>query len=229
MEIKIKLKLKRVITGLLLTSSLITSATAFSVFATSFEVGTGIYDITGPAAEIGMFGYFNSEQSAQGIHQRLRSRAFAVHKPEAGTRLMFVSADLPAMFQSIKIEVINRLKNKYGDLYTDENVMLTATHTHVGPGGLSHYGLYILASTTGYSPQNFEVVVNGIVKSIVRAHNNLASGTISYNKGELLNTSKNRSLVAYNANPNAQNCPETNPDMTVLKFEEFRQYFETIF
>eukprot|EP00934_Nitzschia_sp_Nitz4_P002185 Nitzschia sp. Nitz4//scaffold170_size48074//31888//34729//NITZ4_007109-RA/size48074-snap-gene-0.37-mRNA-1//1//CDS//3329538652//2185//frame0 len=47
-------------------------------------VGTGIYDISGPAAQINMMGYARSTQTAHGIHMRLRSRAFIVSQPPSG-------------------------------------------------------------------------------------------------------------------------------------------------
>ena len=42
------------------------------------HVGTGIYDMTGPAAQINFMGYAKTTQTAHGIHQRLRARAFIV-------------------------------------------------------------------------------------------------------------------------------------------------------
>ena len=45
---------------------------------TQLYVGTGIYDITGPAAQINFMGYAKTTQTAHGIHQRLRARAFIV-------------------------------------------------------------------------------------------------------------------------------------------------------
>ena len=41
----------------------------------------GSYDITGPAADVNMMGYANTEQVASGIHFRLKSRAFIVAEP----------------------------------------------------------------------------------------------------------------------------------------------------
>ena len=40
---------------------------------TSFQVGSGVYDITGPAAELGMMGYGRIDQKTAGIHLRARS------------------------------------------------------------------------------------------------------------------------------------------------------------
>lgn len=39
-----------------------------------YQVGSGIADITGPAAQINMMGYANPSQTTKGIHLRLFSR-----------------------------------------------------------------------------------------------------------------------------------------------------------
>ena len=44
----------------------------------NFYVGTGISDVTGPAAQINFMGYAKSGQTGHGIHLRLRSRAFII-------------------------------------------------------------------------------------------------------------------------------------------------------
>lgn len=53
----------------------------------NFFVGTGIYDMTGPAAQINFMGYAKSSQAAHGIHLRLRSRAFIVSELPPSTSL----------------------------------------------------------------------------------------------------------------------------------------------
>jgi neutral ceramidase len=184
-----------------------------------FEVGTGIYDITGPAAELGMMGYAMLEQKTAGIHMRLRSRAFVIGSPCNGKRIVFVSADLGQIFQSVKQGVVRKLQETYGGLYNDANVMLSATHTHSGPGAYSHYALYNLTSL-GYDPQNYAAIVNGIYQSIVRAHGNVGLGEIKMNQGDLLDASFNRSLTAYEANPASERAAyahDTDKLMTVLR------------
>ena len=47
---------------------------------TRYLVGTGIYDVTGPAGQVNMMGYAKPEQTTAGIHQRLRARAFIFAK-----------------------------------------------------------------------------------------------------------------------------------------------------
>ncbi|MFL5356612.1 neutral/alkaline ceramidase [Archangium sp.] len=186
----------------------------------SFLIGSGIYDITGPAAEVGMLGYVELEQQTAGIHQRLRSRAFVIASPCNGKRVVVVSADLGMVFQGVKQQVVQRLRATFGRLYSEDNVLVSATHTHSGPGGFSHYALYNL-STFGFVPQNFEVIVNGIYQSIVLAHEHLAPGHITLAAGELLDTSRNRSPDAYRLNPpeeRARYAYDTDKRMTLLRF-----------
>jgi neutral ceramidase len=187
----------------------------------SFQVGAGLYDITGPAAELGMMGYAMVDQKTAGIHQRLRSRAFVISSPCNGKRAVFVSADLGQIFQSVKQQVMEKLAARYGTLYTDANVMLSATHTHSGPGGFSHYALYNL-TILGFDKQNLDAIVDGIFQSIVRAHDNLALGSIRIASGDLLNASINRSPEAYLRNPSterSQHTYDTDKRMTLLRLQ----------
>ncbi|KAF3610556.1 hypothetical protein DY000_02044655 [Brassica cretica] len=105
----------------------------------------GSYDITGPAADVNMMGYANMEQVASGIHFRLRARTFIVSEPE-GKRVVFVNIDACMASQIVTLKVIERLKARYGDLYTEKNVGISGIHTHAGPGGYLQYVVYIVTS-----------------------------------------------------------------------------------
>ncbi len=189
---------------------------------THFDIGAGVYDVTGPAAELGMMGYAMLDQKTTGIHMRLRSRAFVLSSPCNGNRLAFVSADLGLISQAVKQKVVARLASRYGDLYRDDNVMLSATHTHSGPGGFSHYAMYNL-TILGFDQQNFNAIVDGIYQSIVRAHDNLAPGMLRLSQGELVDASFNRSPPAYDENPEEERAAyahDTDKTMTVLRLDE---------
>lgn len=184
-----------------------------------FLVGAGMGDITGPAAEVGMMGYGQLSQQTDGIHQRLRSRAFVIASPCNGRRVAFVSADLGMIFQGVKTQVVEKLRARFGDVYSDENVLISATHTHSGPGGYSHHTFYNL-STFGFVPQNFDAIVSGIVTSISRAHSRLGEGTLRMASGELLGASRNRSPEAYRLNPAAERARyalDVDTRMTLLR------------
>lgn len=71
---------------------------------------------------------------------------------------------------------------RYGGLYTEQNVAISGIHTHAGPGGYLQYVVYIVTSL-GFVRQSFDVLVDGIEKSIIQAHENLRPGSIFVNKG----------------------------------------------
>jgi neutral ceramidase len=203
-------------------SSLADDAITAAAVDDTFYIGSGIYDITGPAAERGMMGYGMLDQKTTGIHTRLYSRAFVIADPRNGKRVVFVSADLCFIPQAVKQKVVARLRSVYGTIYGDQNVLLSATHTHSGPGGASHYALYNL-TILGFSSENLNVIVNGIYNSIVRANGNLAEGTIKIARGDLLNASINRSPEAYNLNPLAERAAysyNTDKQMVLLKLQK---------
>ena len=188
---------------------------------TLFNVGAGIDDITGPAAEQGMMGYAMIQQQTAGLHSRLWARAFVIESPCNGKRVVIVIADLGQLFQGVKLEVIKELKKRFGDRYCAENVILSATHQHSGPGGYSTYTLYNL-STLGFSRENFNAIVDGIVGAIVRADQNVAPAHIKLAKGDVLGASYNRSPASYALNPTAEQATfnsNVDTEMTLLRFE----------
>lgn len=211
--------LKRVLTAALLCCAALTGLAAKSSTDAPYLIGAGIYDITGPAAEIDMMGYAMLDQKDEGIHTRLWSRAFVVADPVTNKRVVFVSADLGMIFQSVKQGVVKQLKTLYGDTYTDQNVLISAIHTHSGPGGYAYHALFNI-TVMGFDKQNYDAVVNGIVQSIKRANDNLKPGHIYVNQGELLDANGNRSIKAYLKNSDTERARyvyNVDKNMTLLK------------
>ncbi|PKU84326.1 neutral ceramidase 2 [Dendrobium catenatum] len=185
----------------------------------SYLIGLGSYDITGPAADVNMMGYANMEQIVSGVHFRLRARAFIVAEP-GGSRVVFVNLDACMASQIVTIKVIERLKSRYGGLYDERNVAISGIHTHAGPGGYLQYVVYIVTSL-GFVRQSFDVIVDGIEKAIIQAHDNLRPGSIFINRGELLDAGVNRSPSAYLNNPPEERKKykyDVDKEMTLLKF-----------
>ncbi|WP_444931739.1 neutral/alkaline non-lysosomal ceramidase N-terminal domain-containing protein [Microbulbifer sp. SSSA002] len=210
-------KMKKIMRNFLLISMLIVWVPSVAS-SPQWLVGVGKYDITGPAADVGMVGYGDVDQTTKGIHTRLWSRAFVIADNTDSKRLVFVSADLQGIPQGVKQGVIEKLKSRFGNSrYTEKNVMLTATHTHVGPGGYDHY-VMLNMSTLGYAGDNYKIIVDGIFQSIVEANNGLASGDIFVEQGTLLNASVNRNPEPYTENADAGSYQyDTNKTMTQLK------------
>ncbi|MCO1335791.1 neutral/alkaline ceramidase [Microbulbifer sp. OS29] len=206
------------ILGNCLLACLILAGLPSNTYSDDWLVGAGKYDITGPAADVGMVGYGETNQTTKGIHTRLWSRAFTISDSSDNQRLVFVSADLQGIPQGIKQGVIAKLKNQFGSSrYTDDNVMLTATHTHVGPGGYDHY-VMLNMSALGYAEDNYDVIVDGIYQSIVAADDSLAAGDIYIDQGTLYDASINRNPTPYSENTDAGDYQhDTNKTVTQLK------------
>nr|XP_009605588.1 neutral ceramidase 2-like [Nicotiana tomentosiformis] len=187
-----------------------------------YLIGVGSYDMTGPAAQVNMMGYGNFDQVTGGIHFRLRARTFIVAENSKGSRFAFVNLDAGMASQLVTIKVLERLKSMYGNLYSKDNVAISGTHTHAGPGGYLQYVTYTVTSL-GFVPQSFEAIVTAIEHSIVQAHDNLKPGSIFINKGDLENAAAgiNRSPSAYLFNPKEERSKYLNNVdtlMTLLKF-----------
>ncbi|XP_072485033.1 neutral ceramidase isoform X2 [Notamacropus eugenii] len=184
-----------------------------------YHIGVGRADCTGQVADIPLMGYAKSGQTAQGILTRLYSRAFVLAEPESSKRVVFVSIDIGMVSQRVRLEVLRRLQSKYGDLYTQENVVLSGTHTHSGPAGYFQYTIFVISSG-GFSRRTFEFIVDGIVKSIDIAHSNMKPGKIFVNKGNVEGAQINRSPYSYLRNPPSERdrySANTDKEMLVLK------------
>lgn len=187
------------------------------------SVGRGIADITGEAADCGMLGYGKSDQRTAGIHQRLRSRAFVFRddSQDGDARLLLIVAELPLPMQNVNEEVLRRLADLYGDTYSEQNTLITATHTHAGPGGYCGYLLYNL-TTSGFRPATFAAIVDGIVESVEHAHADVAPAEVPLSHGELYGASINRSPSAFDRNPPADKAffpKRVDPHTTLVRID----------
>uniref|UniRef100_A0A8C1E1K1 Neutral ceramidase n=1 Tax=Cyprinus carpio carpio TaxID=630221 RepID=A0A8C1E1K1_CYPCA len=131
-------------------------------------------------------------------------------------------ADLPMVSFISLNPFLFKLKAKYGDLYRQDNVVMSGTHTHAGVGGYFQYTLFMITSK-GYIKPSIQAIVSGIVKSIDIAHRNLRPGRIFINKGQLADSNLNRSPHSYMNNPEEErNRYEFNTDkqIVIMKFTD---------
>ena len=186
----------------------------------AFRVGRGIADITGEAAEIGMLGYGKAEQQASGLHTRLRSRAFVI-EDAAGVCVLLVVNELPLPMDSVTTAVLERVQQRFGKRYREDNTMITVTHTHCAPGGYSHHAVYN-SNTGGFRPTTFAAIIDGTVEAIERAHADLAPSDLVLSRGELRNASVSRSPSSFARNPAGERAifPDAiDPLTTMLRIE----------
>ncbi|KAL0016863.1 hypothetical protein SO802_003932 [Lithocarpus litseifolius] len=181
-----------------------------------YLIGVGSFDMTGPAAGVNMMGYANMYQSTAGIQFRLRARTFVVAESSQGPRFAFVNLDAGMASQLITIKVLERLKSRFGDLYTEENVAISGIHTHAGPGGYLQYLVYSITSL-GFVHQSFDAIVNAIELSIVRRAGSRPRQVQlldSSRTGSLLNTNSSSTPVTNSSNRSRAFCQSHVGDVT---------------
>lgn len=124
-----------------------------------FFLGTGIYDMTGPAAQLNFMGYAKSSQTAHGIHLRLRSRAFIV-------------AELP--------ETAELQKND--ETVLEEDVVFTAQDS-------VHHPMFSKAQISKLDPEKticFVSIDAGMVRCHVGTMSARSNGCIAYSRFYIL-------------------------------------------
>ncbi|POR35163.1 Neutral ceramidase [Tolypocladium paradoxum] len=188
-----------------------------------YLIGVGKADITGPVVEIGFAGYANPEQVGSGLRQRLHSRAFIVADVKnPNDRFVYLVLDTQSGDTAVRYGVLDGLR-ALGDeykIYGHNNIALTGTHNHAGPGAWFNYLLPQITSL-GFSKQSYQALVDGAVLSIKRAHESLQEGYLDVGTTVVKDGAINRSLYAYLANPKEERDKynaETDNIMTLLRF-----------
>jgi neutral ceramidase len=106
--------------------------------------------------------------------------------------------------QAVRNEVLKRLQAADPATgWTEDNVLLCATHTHCAPGGHTHDVLYNVPSF-GYYPHVLDKYAEGTTAAILEASKSLRDGRIRFAEGEFgldKNVAFNRSVQAWNENP----------------------------
>ena len=185
-----------------------------------YTIGSGIGDTTGPSVEINFMGYAVPKQRGSGIHLRLRSRAFVFE--QGGDMVCYVSVDGGMSSDNVKLAVLEKLNAKYGDgVFFDQNLAISGTHTHSGPGGFLAYVLYQMTSL-GFVEEVFDAWVDGIFTSIVNAYESREPASILIAEDTLGDDANiNRSPTSYLLNPEEERDMypdgDTDKGMTLLK------------
>jgi neutral ceramidase len=102
-----------------------------------------------------------------------------------------------------------------------DNLSISGTHTHSGPGGFLQYILYLVTSL-GFVKETFDAWVQGITASVVMAHKSMQPAKILINQGTLQDANINRSPTSYLRNPQAERDQypdgDTDKNMLLLNF-----------
>lgn len=169
-----------------------------------FQAGTGKADITVDKKGVGMMGYGMFRNIVLGVETPIYARALVFRDSESGKKIAYVNAEICFITIAIKSGVVKRFARNHAELgYDENNLFLTAQHTHSAPGGYSNYGLYNM-TIPGFVPEVYTKIVNGIVDAILQAEKNLQPAELRLAIGKFednLEVAFNRSVNAYNLNP----------------------------
>jgi len=119
-----------------------------------------------------------------------------------GNKFCFVNVDICGTFQSIKLSVVQKVKQVLPQSGLDEsNIVISSIHTHSGPGGDSWRILYNF-TVEGFDADGLAQVVDGIVGAIQQAEQGIRHGCrVFVAEGTISDIHINRSPEAYMNNP----------------------------
>jgi neutral ceramidase len=167
---------------------------------TSLLAGVGRADIT-PRPGMPMAGYSANANYGKGFRTRLYARVIYLKPLDKGP-VALVQCDLLTGSELVHRRVGELVAGKTDlDL---KGIMLSATHTHSGPGHLSGSNFYLMnsANAGGLDMKFFDFVTGQIAAAIIDAYNSRRPARVATGSTELYGFTRNRSIAAYRANRN---------------------------
>ncbi|HEY1357735.1 MAG TPA: neutral/alkaline non-lysosomal ceramidase N-terminal domain-containing protein [Thermoleophilaceae bacterium] len=200
------MKLRRTVVLALVAGGLL--AAAAPAQGANLRAGVGRADIT-PRTGYYLGGWTRADRIAQGQQTRLRARALVLQRGKR--KLALVSIDLFMVPGGIVQQVGEELASRG---FSYKNILISASHTHSGPGGFANYPTFNTAApslqTTGTpasfvelfnprpaDPQLYTFLVHQFATAIRRADRNLGPATLGWGDQRLIGLTKNRSLEAH--------------------------------
>ncbi|CAG8116707.1 unnamed protein product [Penicillium salamii] len=189
-----------------------------------FLAGAGKADVTGPVIAVDFNGYATLGQLGTGLKQRIYSRAFIfADARQPNDTFVYLVLDTLAGDTAVRHGVLQGLAALGGAYarYGEHNVALTGTHSHSGPGAWMNY-LLPQIPTRGFNMQSYQAIVDGTILSIIRAHENLAPGRLSFGTIDLEDANVNRSPYSYDHNPEdekARYSANVDKTLSLLRFD----------
>ena len=186
-------------------------AAAAPADAAKLRAGVGRADIE-PQTGYYLGGWTRADRTAQGQHTRLRARAIVLRR--GATKLALVSVDL-FMVPGGLVQHVGQELAPLG--FSDRNILISASHTHSGPGGFANYPTFNTAApsmqTIGdpgsfvrlFNPspadrQLYTFLVHQMAAAIRRADANMGPAAVGWGHENLVGVTQNRSLEAHLAN-----------------------------
>lgn len=157
-----------------------------------------------------MHGYGFWKNRAKGEQTPLYARALYI-QDNSGVALMYCCFDMGYVTHAMRASIEEKLQEALGDDFNPAHLVITCTHTHSGPGGVAQEAMYNIV-TPGYLPEHLELVSNAGVGALLEAKAQAKPTDLSLSTGQFDDDTPvawNRSLSAYNANPEVSALKDT--------------------
>jgi neutral ceramidase len=203
-------------------------AAAAPASAGELRAGAGRADIT-PRTGYYLGGWTRADRTAHGQHTRLFARTLVLERD--GRKVALVAIDLFMVPGGIVKQIGDRLAARG---FSEQNIVVSASHTHSGPGGYANFptlntaapSLQTATDPVSYfnffnpqraDPQLYRFVLEQIEKSIVRADDDLGRAEAGWGSDSIVGLTRNRSVEAHLADhgivkPRGDGTPEMDPD-----------------
>lgn len=179
--------------------------------AANLRAGVGKADIT-PQTGYYLGGWTRADRVAGGQHTRLQSRALVLERN--GRKVALVQIDLFMVPGGMVKQLGDDLRSRG---FSEQNILISASHTHSGPGGYANFPTLNTAAPslqTATDPFSFFGLLNPapadrqlytfllkqISAAIQRADADLGPAAAGWGSSRLLGITRNRSLEGHLAN-----------------------------
>jgi len=161
-----------------------------------YRLGQCSSHVAGPDTDL----YAKTFPASEGRVGRLRAQAFVID--DGARRIAIVSVDLPGFFGEMHEAVARLIADETG--ITRENLMVSASHTHTGPGGYFQQNLgWAALGGDVLDPRIFYVISHGIAGAVAQAYRNMRPARIAAGEALIDNANGNRRGAQWQLNPEA--------------------------
>ena len=184
--------------------------------------GVGVADIT-PRPGVPKGGYAAMANFSNGFRTRLRVRSFYIDQEDCEP-VVIVQTDLHAGSSIVRNKVAELVAEKTN--IESNNICMTCTHTHSGPGQLLDSDFYnaFASNKPGFDPELFDFVVKQIVASVMDAFEDRKPAKIATGTTEVWHATRNRALDPYLTNPGKGDkttiYDAINPDLHMVRIDQ---------
>ncbi len=191
-----------------------------------FMVGWDKQEIQIQPQGYAMFGYGSWTHRAYEKRTALFARTFSIREMNSPRPILVCCLDFGCITYAMRQGVVDVLKQKIAEKFNEQTFVMMATHTHSGPGGCAYEALYNMP-TPGFVPEHLNAVIEAVTQSIFNAIDAEQETEICYQTCQFSAQTPvawNRSLQAYNRNPEVVQRTETethlalNREMQLLGF-----------